>query len=107
MASALESQWSAIIDSQVASNLSIGAFASHSGVNRGSLVYWRRKLGRTGPPRRRRSQRSSFVELVVEEKASAERGDALVVSLPHLRAELAVSASTDLALLGRVLAALC
>lgn len=97
MSSARE-RWKALVEALEASSLSTAAFAEQAGVNRHTLAWWRWKL-RIEP---RSADRSPFAELIVAEpvgtmRLHVGRGDAFVD----------VDGDTDLALVRRLLEALC
>jgi hypothetical protein len=108
MATTAGMRWSEIIDQQETSGQTLRAFAEANGLNRNTLAWWRWELGRTRPRQRPRPNPSSsprFVELAVAE--SNPELASLEIGLHGLAASLVVDQQTDLALLRRVLEALC
>jgi hypothetical protein len=66
--------WSAVVEAQAASGLSVGAYCAQEQINRGLFYRWRRILGgRAAAP-----QRGSFVELQGTADASSGSGVTLV-----------------------------
>ncbi len=109
-------RWSAIIDEYESSGLTQRAFAKARGIHPSTLAAWRSKLGRCST---QRAINAGFTELVVREEDAAAEGDAadnersvlasaaLVIRLGSRDAEVVVEHDTDLALLRRVVDALC
>jgi hypothetical protein len=94
-------RWSALIAQQERSGLSIRQFARERGLNANTLAWWRWEC------RRRRSVEveGGFTELVVVDDAAVVRP--LLLELETLNVRVPVDGQTDLALLRRVLEALC
>ena len=104
-------RWSAILDDYESSGLSQRAFAKERGINPSTLAAWRSKLGRSSTSR---TDRAAFTELVVEESRTAPEVEGpesssspVVIRLVDRPAEVVVQDDTDLALLRRVVDALC
>jgi len=104
-------RWSAIIDDYESSGLTQRAFAKAQGLHPSTLAAWRSKLGRSST---QRAKKAGFTELVVreDEPAPDDQGTpptstALVIRLGGRDAEVVVKNDTDLALLRRVVGALC
>lgn len=103
-------RWSEIIDRQEASGQTLREFAEANGLNRNTLAWWRWELGRTRTrrptgPNPSRSAGRRFIELVVSEPEPE-----LVpveIAFVGFAARLLVDDRTDLALVRRVLEALC
>ncbi len=102
---------SAILDDYESSGLTQRAFAEAQGLHPSTLASWRSKLGRSST---RRAMEADFTELVVRNGEPAPEGEgnvpastALVIRLGGRHAEVVVEHDTDLALLRRVVDALC
>ena len=104
-------RWSAILDDYERSGLTQREFAKAHDLNPSTLGAWRSKLGRSCTDR---AMESGFTELVVgevepaaEDDGGVAAGAALVIRLGGRDAEVVVEHDTDLALLRRVVDALC
>ena len=100
-------RWSVLVDEHEASGLSIRAFAAQAEVNPRTLAWWRSRLGRS-----KKRKQTGFVELTVAAAPTppveaAEVDPTVVVALDGYAAHVVVDQVTDLALLKRVLKALC
>lgn len=98
-------EWQVIVAELEASGLSLNAFAVQRGVNRSSLCWWKGRFRREA----RESggdAGSKFVPLVVK-PAPAPAPSEVVVRIDGRPISLRVARDTDLALLRRVLDALC
>ena len=97
MQSTAARRWAALIDQAERSNLSNREFAARAGVNPNTLAWWKWRLGST-----RRTAATRFIEVVEHEPIastlSVELGEDVVIT---------VDDHTDLALLRRVVDALC
>ena len=99
-------RWSEFIERQEASGVTLGEFARANGLNRNTLAWWRWKLrrGRARPsPKGPHCALQSFVELAVVEPAA----EPVSIVLDGLPARVVIHRHTDLALVRRVLEALC
>lgn len=97
-------RWTALIDQQEASGLTIRAFAEQVDVNPRTLAWWRCQLGRS-----KKRKPSTFVELAVVETPTEPHAsdNTVVLALDAYPAHVVVDQATDLGLLKRLLAALC
>ena len=97
-------RWSALIDEYETSGLGQRTFAKQRGINPSTLAAWRSKLGRSSVSQ---PAATHFTELVVAEEAPAAPVGDVILHLREGAAELVISRNTDLALLRRVVDALC
>lgn len=97
-------RWTALIDQQEASGLTLRAFAEQADVNPRTLAWWRCQLGRA-----KKRKPSTFVELTVVETPteSPTSDNTVVLVLDAYPAHVVVDHATDLGLLKRLLVALC
>ncbi len=93
-------RWSSIIDRLEASGQTLREFAAANDLNRKTLEWWRRKLGRSRP---RSGRKAAFTELVVTQPQSKP----IAIALDSYAARVVVDDRTDLSLVRRVLEALC
>lgn len=94
-------RWSAIVDRQERSGLTIRDFADRNGLNANTLNWWRWRL-RQEPPSS--PELVDFIEAEVVEDLS-EVG--IELHIDHLGARITVHDNTDLYKLRRLLEALC
>jgi hypothetical protein len=106
MGKRLDSHWSKILDAQESSGQSVGRYSEENGYGKGTLQYWRAKLGRTRRGRTR-SKPGTFLEVVVAAPPPDVAKPVLVVTLGHGGAQITFDSDTDLILARRVLVALC
>ena len=93
-------RWTALIDQQEASGLTIRTFAELVGVNPRTLTWWRCQLGRS---EKRKS--STFVEVTVVETPTEPHAidNTVVLALDAYPAHVVVDRATDLGLQKRLL----
>lgn len=96
-------RWSAIIDRQEASGLTIRQFAKDNDLNPGTLTWWRTKLKRN--PRKPADKKVDFLSVAVSSDRPATKS--VVLALDNLDAHVVVDRDTDMALLRDLLGALC
>jgi hypothetical protein len=100
MSSPVAQRWSALLDEAAASGLSLRAFARARRVNPSTLAWWRWHLGRSAGSSR---PNVAFLEVTVADASEPE----VVLELPRVAARIRVDPRTDLALLRRLVDALC
>ncbi len=102
-------RWADIVDACESSGLTAREYAEANDLNPRTLKWWRWKLGRSAEPE---PTGSAFYELRVEEPeaepvAETTTTGGVVLSLDRFEASVLVDGDTDLALLRRMLGALC
>ena len=99
-------RWSRLIEQQEGSGQSIREFAADNDLNPNTLAWWRWELGRTRPRVRRPPP---FVELVVAdpEPEPDKTNQSVAIMLDAFDARVVVDHRTDLAVVRRLLEALC
>ena len=100
-------RWSVLVDEHEASGLSIRAFAAQAEVNPRTLAWWRSRLGRSTERGKTGSVELTVAAAPTPAVEAAEVDPTVVVALDGYAAHVVVGQVTDLALLKRVLKALC
>ncbi|MFH1465159.1 MAG: hypothetical protein ABIO70_12305 [Pseudomonadota bacterium] len=102
-------RWAGIVDDCESSGLTAREYAEANNLSPRTLKWWRWKLGRSPEPE---PTKSAFYELCVEEAGGQPvpeppTAGGVVLSLDRFEASVLVDSDTDLALLRRMLGALC